>query len=176
MSDGTPNHILPRIIDPRRFCQQGVVLRGVVATDALTRLAENGVTVDSVYAELTFSVDEQRERIVTGTLAVNVQVQCQRCLEPMPLALDCAVSVAIVWDEESSRALAESYDPWIVASEDADLYALVEEEILLGLPFVSYHDFPCGERQAESEPEEQSGSKKQNPFQVLQQLKSQMKQ
>lgn len=176
MSDGTSKNILPRIIDPRRFCQQGVVLRGSVVVKELPRLIENHVAVDRMSADLAFKVDEQRERVVQGKLTADVQVQCQRCLDAMPLSLNCDVSVAVVWDEESSRQLAEAYDPWIVTSEETDLYALLEEEVLLNLPFVSYHDFPCGPLPVEEEISEDQQAEKSNPFQMLQQLKDKMKQ
>lgn len=176
MSDGTSKNILPRIVDPRRFCQQGVVLRGYVPFQELSRLTENQVVVDKAYAELAFQVDEQRERVVKGSLAIDVRLQCQRCLELMPLSLDCDVSLAVVWDEESSREIAGVYDPWIVDSEEADLYALLEEEILLNLPYVSFHDYPCGQVPTKDEIEEVGEVETKNPFQVLQQLKDKMKQ
>ncbi len=176
MSDGASKNILPRVIDPRRFCQQGVVLCGSAAVNELPRLAEHNVVVERVDANLTFTVDEQRKRVVKGSVTADVQVQCQRCLGALPLALDCEVSLAVVVDEESSRELAESYDPWIVAAEEAELYAMLEEEILLNLPFVAYHDFACAERPAEHDIEQNKQSEKSNPFQMLQQLKEKMKQ
>lgn len=176
MSDGIPNHTLPRFIDPRRFCQQGVVLRGFVAVGEMPALTEHNVSVESVQAELTFAIDEQRERAVRGKLAVKTKLQCQRCLEMMPVDLNCDVSLAIVRDEEDSRDLPGIYDPWIVSADEADLYALIEEEILLNLPFVSYHEDPCGEsvRDSDSSAEEDERGK-QNPFQVLKQLKDKTK-
>lgn len=176
MSDGTSKNILPRVIDPRRFCQQGVSLRGSVAVSELLRLTENNVVVDRISADLAFALDEQRERVVKGSLTADTQVQCQRCLQAMPLALDCKISLAVVWDEESSRKLGGTYDPWIVASEEADLYAMLEEEVLLNLPFVAYHDFACGQSPAEPDPQQEKQSEKSNPFQMLQQLKDKMKQ
>lgn len=176
MSDGTSKNALPRLIDPRRFCQQGVVLRGMVAVGELSRLAENEVIVESVEANLAFALDDQRERTAKGDLAVKVQLQCQRCLDLMPMGLHCDVSVAFVRDEEASRHLPSIYDPWIVASEEVDLYALIEEEILLNLPFVSYHEYSCGEALGRNKPaDEEHEADKQNPFQVLKQLKDKTK-
>lgn len=173
MSDGTLKHPLPRLIEPRRFTQQSVILRGTVPAGELHRLRESGVIVDRVQAELAFAVDEQREKAVTGQLQVTARQQCQRCLELMPVELVCSINLAIVWDEESSRQLPSSYDPWIVPAEEADLYALVEEEILLNLPYVVYHDTPCtsplaGLSDGGSDAEK---TDKKNPFQVLEQLK-----
>jgi len=176
MSDGSSKSMLPRYIDPRRFCQQGVVLRGFAATGEMPRLTEHNVIVESVQAELAFAIDEQRERSVKGKLAVKTQLQCQRCLELMPVDLDCDVSLAIVRDEEDSRNLPGIYDPWIVDGEETDLYALIEEEVLLNLPFVVYHEDPCGESVGNPDAFAEEGeTNKQNPFQVLKQLKDKTK-
>jgi uncharacterized protein len=172
MSDGTPKHPLPRLIEPRRFAHQGAVLRGVVPVAELHRLAEIGLAVDAVQAELSFSLDEQRERIVSGQLQADLSLQCQRCLELMPVNLKCEINLALVRDEESARQLPGNYDPWIVAEEQADLYVLLEEEILLNLPYVVYHDSPCGSLvHSQVEVAEEVVSDKPNPFQVLKQLK-----
>jgi len=177
MSDGTPKHSIPRLIDPRRFAQQGVVLRGAVPVAELHRLRDIDLVVDSVQAELFFSVDQQRQKVISGQLQVDVELQCQRCLDLMPVSLDCDVNLALVRDEEEARQLPGSYDPWISTEEQADLYALVEEEILLNLPYVVYHETPCGsalhaDEKPQNDPLESSVvSDKPNPFQVLRQLK-----
>lgn len=172
MSDGTPKQLLPRLIDPRRFAQQGVILRGAVPATELPRLREIGLVIDDIQAELFFALDEQRERVVTGQVRAAAQLQCQRCLDLMPVDLTCDLSLAFVRDEEAARHLPGNYDPWIAADEQVDLFALIEEEVLLNLPYVAFHDSPCGSalgQKAESHGEVPSD--KPNPFQVLKQLK-----
>ena len=172
MSDGTPKHSLPRLIDPRRFAQQGVVLRGAVPAAELHRLGEIGLVVDAIQAELVFALDEQKERVVTGQLQVAAQLQCQRCLDLMPVSLACDISLAFVRDEEAARRLPGNYDPWITVDEQVDLFALLEEEVLLNLPYVVYHDTPCGSAlDPRNEAVVKAPSDKPNPFQVLKQLK-----
>jgi uncharacterized protein len=172
MSDGTPKHALPRLIDPRRFAQQGVVLRGVVPVAELHRFKDIGLAVDGIQAELFFALGDQRERVVTGQLQAAVQLECQRCLERMPVNLACDVSLALVRDEEAARKLPDHYDPWISAEEQTDLYTLIEEEILLNLPYVVYHETPCGSALTQPEQTETGDlSDKPNPFQVLKHLK-----
>jgi uncharacterized protein len=181
MSDGTPKQLLPRLIDPRRFAQQGVVLRGPLPVAELHRLKEIGLVVDSVQAELFFAVDQQREKVVSGQLQAEVQLQCQRCLDLMPVSLVCDINLALVRNEEDARHLPGNYDPWISVEEQADLYALLEEEILLNLPYVVYHETPCGslllqEQISQAEQLELDVvSDKPNPFQVLKQLKEKTK-
>lgn len=177
MSDGTPKHPIPRLIAPRRFAQQGVVLRGAVPVAELQRLQDIDLAVETVQAELFFSIGEQREKVISGQLQVEVKLQCQRCLDFMPVSLECDVNLALVRDEEDARHLPGSYDPWISTEEQADLYALIEEEILLNLPYVVYHDTPCGgalqpNEKLQNEPFEAGVvSDKPNPFQVLKRLK-----
>jgi uncharacterized protein len=86
-----------------------------------------------------------------------------------------------VRDEENARHLPGSYDPWILTEEQADLYAVLEEEILLNLPYVAYHDTPCGtalmpvEKLQAEQLKPDVVSDKPNPFQVLKQLKEKTK-
>ncbi len=172
MSDGTPKQTLPRFIDPRRFGQQGVALRGAVPAAEMHRLAEVAIKVNAVSADLAFAIDDHREKVVKGKLLATVHLQCQRCLEPMPVDLTCDVDLVVVRDEAASRLIPGSSDPWIVEEEEADLYAIIEEEILLNLPYVVYHE-TCSNPLAVSQ--EAAGieqADKKNPFQVLEQLKA----
>jgi uncharacterized protein len=176
MSEGTSKHSIPRRIEPRKFAQQGIRLRGKVPVAELTRLREAGVLVDEVEGDLEFSLDEQRERVVRGFIRLRAMLPCQRCLELMPLDLRCDVHVAMVRDEEASRDLPSSYDPWVVADEEADVYDLIEEEILLNLPYVAYHDYACVSLGVESlEKAVDVQPDKKNPFQVLASLKDKTK-
>ena len=36
-----------------------------------------------------------------------------------------------------------SNDPWIVGDGAVDLYAQIEDELILALPIVAYHDYAC---------------------------------
>lgn len=179
MCDGTPKNSLPRTVEPRRFAVQGAVLSGSVPTDALTRVAKADVTVIKAEATLRFGVDEQREQVVTGLLDVAVEMQCQRCLEAVGLQLSCPVNSAIVWDEEKAKQLPGSLDPWVVQDESADLYHMIEDEILLKLPYVAFHEQNCVDpalfttEPGEEEPPE--NVEENNPFQVLEQLKGNTK-
>jgi uncharacterized protein len=172
MSEGTLKHSIPRHIEPRKFAHQGLSLRGKVPVAELKRLREAGVQVEVVDVDLEFSLDEQRQRVVQGFIQLRALLPCQRCLELMPLELRCDVQVAMVRDEEASRNLPSSYDPWVVADEEADVYELIEEEIFLNLPYVVYHDYACVSLGTESpEPVADVQSDKKNPFQVLASLK-----
>lgn len=175
MSQPLFNQPLPRQGDPRKYAQQGVEISGFVDLKQLPRLAAV-VTGDSTKfaVVLSFKIDAEHKRVVQGRIEGEVGLTCQRCLEPVQVHLACDVNLAIVWDEEQAKTLSRDRDPWIAAEGPAELYDLVEEELLLSLPQVAYHDRECVPREyfeskaPDSEAEEQP---KHNPFQVLQQLK-----
>src|SRR5690606_35699247 len=97
----------------------------------------------------------------------------QRCLTPVSKPVECDISLAIVWTEEEAKALPKHLDPWIVEEISADFFEMVEEELLLSLPPVAYHEEQCVDPELfqSGEPVVVKHEKK-NPFQVLEQLKS----
>ncbi|MYM62171.1 YceD family protein [Pseudomaricurvus sp. HS19] len=173
MSSTPANPRLPRMIDVRKFAQQGIHLAGDVPVSGMERLAAESLNSDqaTVAAVLEFGVDEERHRLIRGTADCSVQVTCQRCLEPVEVALHADINLAIVWDEEKAKQLVKSLDPLIVGEGPADLYAIIEDELLLELPIASYHDHDCIAQTSFGEEVEDTGAKSSNPFQVLEQLK-----
>lgn len=173
------NTRLPRHIDPRKFAQQGLDLQGFVAVSDFPRLA--GLTLDSsnadsgsdVKVELDFGVDEEKHRVISGQALCALKVTCQRCLEPVEVNLAADINLAIVWDEERAKQLPKTLDPLILPEGPADLYEIIEDELLLNLPMVSYHEEDCIEQTSFGDEvaavAEAAPSK--NPFQVLEQLK-----
>jgi uncharacterized protein len=169
---------LPRQLDPRKFAQQGIEIEGTVALNELTRLGELLFSQEgSVYASLVFGIGEQRTLNVAGHITANVNNICQRCLDAVPVALSCDISLAILWKEEHAERLPKHYEPWIIGEGQTDIYQIIEDELLLSLPIVSYHKEECvphayfssGEAEAEKVIAETAAET--NPFQVLEQLK-----
>ncbi|MDO3385724.1 YceD family protein [Gilvimarinus sp. SDUM040013] len=175
MSQAPTTKSLPQRGDPRKYAQQGVKLSGNLALDSLPRLKEAVVEGSGdVSAELSFGFSEEGKRVLNGHVQGSVSLICQRCLEPVEHVIDCRIHVGIVWNEDQAKALPRSMDPWIVGEGQADFYDIVEEELLLDLPQVVYHDEQCVPRERfVSESTEGVGAEESrpNPFQVLEQLK-----
>lgn len=168
------NTRLPRQIDPRKFAHQGLDLQGVIAVAELPRVADFALDKSSeVKVELEFGVDEEKHRVISGQALCALKVTCQRCLEPVEVSLDAGINLAIVWDEERAKQLPKTLDPLILPEGPADLYEIIEDELLLNLPMVSYHDEDCIDQTSFGDEvaavAEAAPSK--NPFQVLEQLK-----
>jgi len=82
-----------------------------------------------------------------------------------------------VRDEEAAKQLDAEYDPWICEDNKLDLAEMVEEQLILCMPLVSYHDsgdclslknYVSG---AHIEEDAASSASKESPFAVLRSLK-----
>ena len=167
---------LPRSLDPRRLANQGEALSGQVPVSLCERLQDAVLRILApIDVNLRFEHADQGRKVVAGHAETTVEVACQRCLEPMSQHLDATIYLGIVWSEDEAKSLPRDMDPWIVEDETADLSAMIEDELLLVLPFVTFHPegtceadghFSVGEAPAE-EQEQQD-----NPFSILEQLKN----
>lgn len=164
---------LPRQGDPRKFAQQGISLEGVIPVKALPRLVEAlEQTEGLVHAKLSFGISEEGKKVVKGSASADLILQCQRCLSPVTMPIGCDISLAIVWTEEESDSLPKHLDPWMVGEGVADLFEMIEEELLLSIPAVAYHPEPCIDSNLYNSGEPVAVVKEKNPFKVLEQLKS----
>ena len=132
---------LPQWVIPLKLAAQGSTLSGVVSWENLERLSELVVAgSDPVQVGLRFFRDQSGHRVVEGRLEAEVQVQCQRCLQNMPWQLSAEVGWVVVMETQEMDSLPKRYDPWVIAELEADLHAAVEEELLLAMPIVAYHE------------------------------------
>lgn len=182
------NAPLPSQMDVRKLAVKGVEISATTPVSRLPRivdlLADDG---GSIEVALQFYIDEQRFRRIDGQLTGCLDVICQRCLQPMPVQVDTQFKLGIVWSEDNAASLPQSLEPLIVGEELVDLADIVSEELILSLPYVSYHDEADCQQQEHSfedpapasleiENEQEQGGDaeaeaKENPFKVLEQLK-----
>jgi uncharacterized protein len=114
---------------------------------------------------------------VETTLYLHIQIEgtvelaCQRCLTPCKVPLHIGVSCRIVESEAlAEQAPMDEDEDVIVGSHEFDLAALLEEELLLALPWVPKHEVcPAEEKLSQ---ELAHGSKRANPFAALATLKT----
>jgi uncharacterized protein len=101
-----------------------------------------------------------------------VTLECQRCLQPMRVPVQVSRRVFFVDGEDAAAALdAESEDDVLALVPALDLGALIEDELLLGLPLVPRH-VACPEPLARAFVDEAAEpDPADNPFAVLAALK-----
>ncbi|MEE8059126.1 MAG: YceD family protein [Pseudomonadales bacterium] len=179
---------LPNQIDIRKLVVKGAEISVQTPISTLPRIVDLLANDDgSIAVNLQFYIDEGRFRRVDGHLMGTVDVICQRCLEPMPVAIDTRFELGIVWSEKDAERLPKSLDPLIVGEELMDLGDVVSEELILCLPYVNYHDSADCQQQvgySSVDPDAivdeaitvgQKGANRDSPFNVLKKLKSNKK-
>ncbi len=169
---------LPHYLEPRKLVRQGGEISGHTTVAALPRLAEFQSSQDSVVrARLAFEQDEDGHHCIRGEVHTELELRCQRCLEPVRYEVNASVELALVWSEDQARALPEHLDPWLASDEKMVLAELLEEELLLALPLVATHEQcpePLDNPAAGAGAGANEGSDKperENPFAVLERLK-----
>ena len=165
---------LPPSLDLARAARQAYGLEGRLPVKSLPRLAAALASdAGEVQVVLEAGADLARRVTVTGSIDAQLQLQCQRCLEPVQLAVHAAPNLAWVKSDEQIAALPEEYEPLLSADGDVDLKELVADELLLALPLVPRHegDAACGGFTAPAERSVEPGEARKNPFAELAKLK-----
>jgi len=172
MSERTPEHRLPRVVEPRKLVVSRAQFARSIDPADLPRLAEATLEIEEVYADIGFDRDDQGKPCLTGHIKAALKLECQRCLEAMDHPVELDFCLQLVWDEAEAKALMSNREPWIVGEGEADLISVLEEEVLLVLPLVPKHDYDCVAPSLLSSGEEESlEDEKPNPFSVLADLK-----
>ena len=171
---------LPKQVDLRKLAAREAEFNVKLDVQTMPRIADIVCQQKGfIDVSLQITVDEFRDRTIQGQAHCEVEVVCQRCLQPVAIAVDADVQLQIVWDEKQAEQLRGDIDPLIVAEDElVDLNELVEDELLLGFPLASHHaDGECPSKHdyelpSEEAPVEDACEEKENPFSVLAQLKA----
>lgn len=130
-----------QFIEPLQLAERREELAGSVQVSSMQRLSQV-VHSDSgkVDFHLQFGKDEQGINFIEGEFSVNLEILCQRCMEPMSLPINHSVKVAVVFDQTESENIPDHYEPLLLNDKHLALETLLEEEILLALPISPLHD------------------------------------
>ncbi|MCA1925534.1 MAG: YceD family protein [Thiobacillus sp.] len=126
-------------VEPKRFCTGSQSWETRADVSAFPRLARE-FTQGELFCRVAGSTDAR------GTMRLHVRVEgvstlrCQRCLGDLPhtLAIDSVVMLAR--DAAELERLEADPDCDVIPLENRlDLVALIEDEVLLGLPLAAMH-------------------------------------
>lgn len=135
---------LPEHVDARRLFAQNAKIHARVALASVPRLREYLVEGEGgqIEVQLDFSQDEGRQRRLSGTIQASLKIRCERCLQAMELPLQLTPDLLIASDEQERQALEAlaGGEVLVCEGEQLALQALIEDELILGLPLVASHD------------------------------------
>jgi uncharacterized protein len=141
----------PARLDVTKLAQAGTDISGELDIASRDRLAQVQDSSDiatqrkivwSARAELRSQRGGAKQNWLNLEVKTCLVMQCQRCLEPVDIAVDIAPWFRIVADEATAATLdAELEDVDVLAADGPlDLLTLIEDEILLSLPAVPMHE------------------------------------
>lgn len=125
-------------------------MRGEVKLAELGRLPDGVLNRDAALAyRLSFYRDESGARVVEAEIDANLIMDCQRCLQPVTIAVHKRTLLAITKITEKIQALDARYEPFALAGDELSIMQLLEDELLLAAPFSPLHsEAECAGKQA----------------------------
>lgn len=130
------------VIDSLEFARTGQALQGSLAVPELKRLKES--LADDL-GRIDFAVkgarDARRRPVLALEISGNLHLQCQRCLGLLEYPLRLSNTLLLVSaGEVAAGDLDDEDDEWIEASGELDVAMLIEDEIILSLPYAPRHE------------------------------------
>ena len=162
------------------FALDAAPLQGQTPLAQLPRLADEavqGVAVSMVHFQALGSMREDAAGKTVPWLQlqgyVDLELVCQRCLEPVNTRVQFDGEFRFVESEEVALAQDEdAREDLLVISPQFDLLELVEDELLMALPVSPKHEKCPGDLQrSAADADFEAGAERPNPFAKLAQLK-----
>lgn len=155
------------IADPLEFARRGGRIADAVALSDLPRVRDGLADASGDVEYEACGAVQGEDSFLDLTIRATPRVVCQRCLESMawPLVLHARLLLVPPGEVLPDADLEEDdFDP-IEAVRDLDLHALVEDEVLLGMPLAPRHEEGCSAPASGAEDGERS------PFAALARLR-----
>ena len=128
-------------IDSLDFARNGRELRGEIPVSEMPRLQDMlADTVGNIGYVVRGFLDRDGKHKLEVTLDGMCQLRCQRCLEAMAYPVKLVSRLLLVQEKDLDESSIEDDElDSIQADKHMDVLALLEEEILLSLPFAPKH-------------------------------------
>lgn len=175
------NETVPHRLDVRAFAQAGGSLQGSEALAQFARIEQSG-TGDGVPGLVQWSAhgEVRDDHAAEPQLWLHLQARaevaltCQRCLGPLKMPVLVDRWFRFVADEATATAQDEVCEEDIlVLVPDFNLHALIEDELLLELPYIPRHEAcPVQGPMSVADPGIAEPEPRPNPFAALAGLKS----
>jgi uncharacterized protein len=152
-------------IDSLVFARNGEELCGKISMAAMPRLSDMLANSDGTLTYKVSGSKENDQHMLKIELEGVCHLRCQRCLGEFAYPIKVAAHLQLLSSDKLDEAEADDVADGIEATPHLDLLELIEDEVLLGLPFAPKH--PEGACSTAVEGIKQSD----NPFAVLAGLK-----
>ncbi len=142
--------LIQQRVDAAKLAARGTHLQQVVPVREFPRLSmltESDGAEAAIDLAFSFSDAAMQPRVplLDGRVEARLSLRCQRCLEPVAVPLACEFHLALLDEEMAAEPVPPPYES-VVRDEEPhdrdgwDLMQLVEDELLLSLPFSPVHE------------------------------------
>lgn len=132
---------LPPVIDALDFAGKAGTYHGKISISALERLQDYLTdNLGSLQYAIAGALDDEGRPVLRIQIYGVMHLRCQRCLETIAHVLDINIGLLLARDEDEFLRLDEDESAdCILASHDLSVPVLIEDEIILSLPFSPRH-------------------------------------
>ena len=152
-------------IDSVDFARNGKEMHGEIAVSALSRLADMLAKSGGSLSYIVRGYQEADRDMLEVSLQGTCTLRCQRCLSELEYPVNMVSRLQLLPADKLDATEEDDDVDAIEAEPRLDVLALIEEELLLGLPFAPRH------AEGECAPATNDLQQKANPFAVLAGLK-----
>lgn len=129
-------------IDTQRFSERGERREGLIGPKALPRLREESLSKFDPVEVSVLGVRTPRGKAgIRLSMHAVIQMQCQRCLKSMKVELN--PTAALEWvSTDAEMDAGDEDDEWdtVMAGGQVDLLPILEDELLLMVPYAPLHE------------------------------------
>jgi uncharacterized protein len=126
--------------DALKLAAEGDELSGQVDARSLERIADRLATGEaSIDWRIVGGHDEMKRPVLDVSIAGTLPMLCQRCLQSFALPIEQTTRLLLARDEAEAKRLDAEESEVLPALEPLDARGLVEDELLLSLPFAPHH-------------------------------------
>jgi uncharacterized protein len=128
------------VIDSLEFARTGQLLGGSLPISGLLRLKDSLFDgLGEVRFEVKGAHDTRRRPVLVLEVSGVLHLQCQRCLGLLDFPLRLSNTLLLASTADEGGGFEQEDAEWIEASTELDVAGLVEDEIILSLPYSPRH-------------------------------------
>lgn len=131
---------LPKHCDPWHIARSKRHFLGLLPLKQTRELHQWIAGDPNMQVELEGYTDDQNHAHLKGQIQVTLQLDCQRCLEPMPWEATIEFDYLLLHSEAQENQIDDGIETFICAENEIDLAWFFEEEVLLAMPMIAKHE------------------------------------
>jgi len=136
---------LPRTADFLLLAENNRKYEGLLPVRELERLHDVIDGTDGEVSVLLAFGWKYGVRSLSGSVSAELDLICQRCLQPMKSVINGSFCFALITDTDEIENLPDDMEPYVVEGDKQSVIDVVTDELLLSIPLVAKHEEVCSE-------------------------------